>query len=127
MATTLVGLGTSIPLCGTNPTPNLGALLSAAGRFNAWDEDESRRNAEQHGVSSEEAAALFQSGVDLLEVCDEAHAIHEDRFIAIGPIAPGTVYVIWTERPDDIVRIISARWATVREIERDHSFMRRHP
>ena len=92
-----------------------------------WDENKNRRNTEKHGLSFEQAAELFRSGVDFLEVFDEAHSIDEDRFIAIGPIAPGMVYVIWTERLDDVVRIISARWATVREIERYHSFMRRHP
>jgi putative transcriptional regulator len=31
--------------------------------------------------------------------------------IAIGPITRGLVLVVWTERDEDILRIISARWA----------------
>ncbi len=59
--------------------------------------------------------ALFTSGEDYLEIFDEAHATIEDRFIAIGLIARGLVLVVWTEWDDDVVRIISARWATPAE------------
>jgi uncharacterized DUF497 family protein len=50
--------------------------------------------------------------VDYLELFDEHHSEDEDRFIAIGPIKRGLVLVAWTERDEDVVRIISARWAT---------------
>ncbi len=69
----------------------------------------------KHGVSFEEAQALFTSGEDYLELFDDAHADTEDRFIAIGPIQGGLVLVIWTEWEDEVVRIISARWATASE------------
>jgi uncharacterized protein len=46
---------------------------------------------------------------------DEAHSDEEDRFIAIGPVEHGLIVVIWTERPNGSIRIISARWATRRE------------
>lgn len=39
----------------------------------------------------------------------------EERFISIGPIRRGLVVVVWTERVEDTVRIISARQATARE------------
>jgi uncharacterized DUF497 family protein len=81
----------------------------------SWDEAKSRSNRKKHGVSFEEAAELFRSGTNYLEVFDEAHSDLEDRFIAIGPIARGVVLVVWTERDEDTVRIISARWATKRE------------
>lgn len=42
----------------------------------------------------------------------ETHSDFEDRFITIGPIREGIVLVIWTERDDDVIRVISARWAT---------------
>jgi uncharacterized DUF497 family protein len=66
-------------------------------------------------VSFAEATELFESGTDYLEIFDEEHSITEDRFIAIGPIRRGLVLVIWAERDDDIIRIISARWATTAE------------
>lgn len=48
-------------------------------------------------------------------IFDEAHSDDEDRFTAIGPIKRGLVLVVHTEEDEDIVRIISARWASKRE------------
>jgi hypothetical protein len=62
-----------------------------------------------------EAGTLFTSGVDYLELFDSEHSDDEERFIAIGPIRRGLVLVVWTERVEDTIRIISARWATDRE------------
>jgi uncharacterized DUF497 family protein len=80
-----------------------------------WDEGKNAANQAKHGVSFEEASALFLSGVDYLELFDEAHSIDEERFIAIGPISRGVVLVVWTEQDDNTIRIISARRATTRE------------
>jgi uncharacterized DUF497 family protein len=80
-----------------------------------WDPAKNALNQKRHGVSFEEASELFTSGVDFLELFDEAHSIEEDRFLAIGPIKRGLVLVVLTERDEDTVRIISARWATKRE------------
>ncbi len=80
-----------------------------------WGEVKILANQDKHGVSFEEASALFSSGVDYLEIFDEQHSIDEERFIAIGPIRRGVVLIIWTEREEEVTRIISARWATKRE------------
>jgi uncharacterized DUF497 family protein len=53
--------------------------------------------------------------MDRLELFDEHHSNLEERFISIGPIARGLVLVVWTERDQELVRIISARWATKAE------------
>jgi uncharacterized DUF497 family protein len=37
----------------------------------------------------EEASELFRSGVDYLEILDDAHSSAEDRFLALGPIRRG--------------------------------------
>jgi uncharacterized DUF497 family protein len=50
-----------------------------------------------------------------LEVYDAAHSVTEDRYKSIGPIKQGLVLVVWTERAEDVVRIISAWWATKAE------------
>ena len=57
--------------------------------------------------------------LDFLDIYDEAHSEEEDRFIAIGPIKRGLIVVVYTERQDDSIRVISARMATPRE---RHSF-----
>jgi uncharacterized DUF497 family protein len=82
-----------------------------------WDESKNRTNRKKHGVSFEEASALFHRGDDYLEIFDDAHSDEEDRFIAIGPIKKGLVLVVYTERDEDTIRLISARWATKREAD----------
>ncbi len=75
----------------------------------AWDRAKNLSNQKKHGVSFEEARELFVSDVDYLELPDDADSEDEDRFIAIGPIRRGLVLVVWTERDEDVIRIISAR------------------
>lgn len=82
-----------------------------------WDEGKNLANQNKHGLSFEEAQQLFLSDADYLEIFDDTHSDHEDRFIAIGPIARGVVMVVFTERYEDVIRIISARPATKREQE----------
>ena len=88
-----------------------------------WDESKNRRNRKRHGVSFEEASTLFAQGNQYLDIFDEAHSFDEDRFIAIGSIAGGIVLVVYTEEDDDVVRIISARFATKREAEMYRSYV----
>jgi uncharacterized DUF497 family protein len=78
----------------------------------------------KHGVSFEEASELFRSGVDYLEILDDTHSGAEDRFIALGPIRRGLILIIWTERHEDTIRIISARWATNNEQRLYESYSR---
>jgi uncharacterized protein len=77
-----------------------------------WHEAKNAVNQRKHGVSFQEAKQLFISGVDYLEIFDDEHSEVEDRFLAIGPIVRGLVLVVWTERDEDTIRIIGARWAT---------------
>ena len=74
-----------------------------------------KANQERHGVSFDEAAELFTSGVDYLEIYDEEHSQDEDRFIAIGPVRRRVILVVYTERHEDVIRIISARESTKAE------------
>jgi len=80
-----------------------------------WDPKKARRNAEKHGVTFHEAEELFTSEVDFLELYDGSNSDLEERFIAIGPIRRGLVLVVYTERTEDVVRIISARWVSKKE------------
>ena len=82
----------------------------------AWDEAKNRENRKKHKVSFEEASELFRSRHDYLEIFDEEHSVYEDRFIAIGPIRSGLILIVWTDRDEDTIRIISARWAEEPEL-----------
>lgn len=77
-----------------------------------WDPKKNVANRQKHGLSLEDAATLFTSGVDFIEIFDHAHSDAEDRFLAIGPTKEGILVVAWVEQPEDTVRIISARRAT---------------
>ena len=80
-----------------------------------WDETKNHANQKKHGLSFQEARALLD-GTDCLEIFDEEHSQVEDRFISIGPIARGVILVVWTERDEKAIRIISARFAMKREV-----------
>ena len=80
-----------------------------------WDDDKNVINQQKHGVSFEEARELFESRVDYLEIFDSDNSDFEDRFIGIGPIKRGVIVVVYTEREEDITRIIGARLANKNE------------
>jgi len=92
-----------------------------------WDPQKERRNVEKHGVSFREAREIFTSGTDFLEIYDSAHSEQEERFIAIGPIRRGLVLVVYTERSEDTLRIVSARWASKSERALYLEYMKEHP
>mgnify|MGYP006264394179 CR=1 FL=1 len=82
-----------------------------------WDLRKKKENLKRHGISFEEAAQLFLGASDPMEVFDWTHSDDEDRFVAIGPIARGVIVVVFTERDDETVRIISARASTRKEMQ----------
>ena len=90
--------------------------------FFEWDPDKDQANQRKHGLSFSEAAELFRDDNDYLEIYDEEHSEEEDRFLAIGPIRAGVAVVVYTERSDDVIRLVSARRATKNEIRllREH-------
>ena len=83
-----------------------------------WDSAKNDENLEKHGISFDEASKLLLATADRMEVFDNAHSDEEDRFVAIGPIARGIIVVVFTERDEETIRIISARAATRRERQR---------
>ena len=88
-----------------------------------WSPEKNRENVRKHGVSFEETQELFLSGMDYYEVFDRTHSQDEDRFIAVGPTRRGILTVVWTEREDQTVRIISARLATRSEEDLYRAYM----
>lgn len=82
-----------------------------------WDPSKDRANRRKHGLGFDEVQELFTSGIDYLELFDEAHSDEEERFIAVGPVQRGIVVVVRVERVEDVVRIIGARFATPTERE----------
>lgn len=89
-----------------------------------WDPAKDRSNKTKHGLSFRDASELFSSDVDCLEIYDEAHSVEEDRFIAVGPVRQGVIVVVFTERQEDVIRILSARMATAKERDRYEAYLR---
>lgn len=81
-----------------------------------WDEKKNQANIRKHGIAFEDAVDIFNHP-QLCQV-DDRTSYDEERWITIGRIHHLTGVVVYTERVGDIVRIISARKATKREIKR---------
>ncbi|MGI9055524.1 MAG: BrnT family toxin [Pyrinomonadaceae bacterium] len=80
-----------------------------------WDEKKAESNIEKHGVSFEEAETVFGDVLARL-FDDEKHSIRERRNGIIGHSINNRLFIVsFTERTNDIIRIISAREATPKE------------
>lgn len=84
------------------------------------------RGAPEHPVSDEIMTPRPTNSAEEPEIFDSAHSDTEDRFIAIGQLDRGIAVVVYTERDDDLIRIIGARFATKREQELYRQHMDQH-
>lgn len=79
-----------------------------------WDADKAARNLKKHGVTFEDAAIVFHD-TQRLEVYDNREDYSEARWATIGYAAPSLLFVVYTIRHEDTIRIISARKANEQE------------
>ncbi|HEV7763620.1 MAG TPA: BrnT family toxin [Thermoanaerobaculia bacterium] len=80
-----------------------------------WDPAKARANERKHGVSFGEASTVFRDAY-ALHVHDGAHAWDEERFIIIGMSARERVLmVVYVERTEMTLPLVSARPAQLRE------------
>ena len=78
-----------------------------------WDAQKELENIRKHGLDFETAKYVFNDE-SRIELLDSAHStIEEFRYITIGFVGK-LLTVIYTDR-NDVIRIISARVATIRE------------
>ena len=75
-----------------------------------WDDGNSRKSADKHGVSQAEAESIFFND-PLIVVEDTRHSEKEQRFNALGKTAQDRVlHITFTLRENGtIIRVISAR------------------
>jgi uncharacterized protein len=75
-----------------------------------WDEGNSRKSTDKHGVSQAETEQMFFND-PLLVLDDPRHSEREARFHALGRTDAGRLlHVTFTLRHDDtLIRVISAR------------------
>jgi uncharacterized DUF497 family protein len=75
-----------------------------------WDDGNSRKSADKHGVSPAEAEQVFFNE-PLLVLADVKHSTEEPRFHALGRTDAGRpIHISFTLRGDgQLIRVISAR------------------
>lgn len=85
----------------------------------AWDESKDRLNKRKHKGSFEEAKTVFYDE-NAIQFPDPDHSQDEDRFLMLGLSHRLRVLIVCHcfRGDDSIIRIISARKATKKEIER---------
>ena len=81
-----------------------------------WDPEKARANLRRHGVSFEEAAAIFGDWLHITRP-DPLHSTDEERFVTIGMSTRNRLLVVIHTDRADRVRIISARAANRLEKE----------
>ena len=77
-----------------------------------WDPAKNRENQRKHGISFDDARAVFQDPDRIDDFYDREY--DEERWIVIGLVGSVIIYVIYTIR-DGGIRLISARKATSHE------------
>jgi uncharacterized protein len=82
-----------------------------------WATQKAESNLGKHGISFEEAQSVFENMLAVI-FDDEQHSMEEQREIIIGFSAKGKLLLVsFTQKSNDLVRIISAREATRKEHE----------
>lgn len=81
-----------------------------------WDDAKAALNLRKHGVAFEDAARVFLDP-RRVEAVDDRADYGEERWLAMGWVAPAVLLVVHTLRGPDgqIIRIISARKANANE------------
>ena len=85
-----------------------------------WDREKAKKNLRKHKVSFDEALTVFYNPLSAT-FDDPDHSINEERFITIGYSSHSRLLVVSHIERENIVRIISARPATVHERKRHES------
>lgn len=81
-----------------------------------WDNAKNQANIRKHGIDFNDAKEMFNH--PMLALQDDRYEYGEERWIGIGWIKKLIGVVIYVERHDDTIRIISARKATKHEVLR---------
>ena len=86
-----------------------------------WDEPKNQANLRKHGIDFREAKLVFND-FNAIFFEDERFDYGEVRYVAIGQLEPDSlnkiiiVVVVYTEKREDLIRIISVRKANKREV-----------
>jgi hypothetical protein len=79
-----------------------------------WDTNKAVLNLRKHGITFDDAARVFLDG-GRVEIYDGREDYGEDRWATIGQVYTAVLYVVYTVRHEETIRIISARKALSHE------------
>ena len=80
-----------------------------------WDPRKDAANQKKHGVAFNEASTVFGDPLAWFQP-DETHSTGEARFLLLGRSSRDRLLaVLFTDRGEELVRVISARPANTRE------------
>ena len=88
-----------------------------------WDENKNAINKKKHRIAFEEARTVFYDS-EALVIDDPEHSEGEERFIILGYSQRANLLVVChcCRAAESVIRIISARKATVAETRQYHEF-----
>ena len=81
-----------------------------------WNAAKNRRNIQKHGIDFADVEEMFNH--PMLTLRDDRYDYGESRWISVGRLHALIAVVVYTERDQDLLRIISARKATRSEVKR---------
>jgi len=82
-----------------------------------WSAEKAKSNINKHGVSFEDAARVFFDP-GRVDIYDDREHYGEERWAVIGMAWSAVLYVVYTMRHQNTIRIISARKADAQEEKR---------
>ena len=86
-----------------------------------WDKEKNLENIRKHEIDFADVSTMFNG--EMLVELDDRFDYGEDRWFGIGFLGPGIAVVVWTERRNNIIRIISARRANRHEQKRLEQYL----
>ncbi len=87
-----------------------------------WDDDKNQINIHKHGIDFNDVKEMFNH--EILANLDLREDYGEERWVAIGWLKLFLGVVVYVEKQDDIMRIISARKATKYEVKRYGNYIK---
>jgi uncharacterized protein len=110
--------------CGDRPysTDSLHAVYASGFMQFEWDEAKNLDNIRKHRIDFADVPVMFDTAM-LIEL-DDRFDYDEDRWSGIGFLGTGVAVVVWAERQENTIRIISARRANRYERQRLKQYLR---
>ena len=86
-----------------------------------WDEEKNLENIRKHEIDFANVPEIFEGS--MLTELDDRIDYGEDRWFGIGFLGNGIAIVVWTERQNNVIRIISSRRANRHERQRLNEYL----